>query len=156
MLRAVRYIAGGILVFLVQWFLLGRLKMWGAYPDVVLLFLTLVSIRFGRLVGTSSGFVLGALMDAIYGTWGVNMLAKTIVGFLVGSFPLGEKASINIAPQQAFLGGLLIALFHNGILVICYALQSGTRNMFMIGSLWLGSALYTAVVAMIASLYKKQ
>jgi hypothetical protein len=92
-------------------------------------------------------------MDALYGMWGIHMFVKTLVGFLIGLFPIGERNSLTIAPQQAFFGGFVIALLHNGLLVIFLVLLAGTRNTFMITALWIGSAAYTATVGTIASLF---
>ena len=147
-----RNIALGIAVIAVQWLFLGRLTLWGAYPDAVLLFVTWMGVRYGRQTGAISGFAAGFLMDAIYDTWGLHMLVKTLVGFLVGFFPSAERETLVILPRQAFLGGFVIALVHNGLFVTLLALQAGARNSFLVTGLWLGSALYTACVATIYSL----
>lgn len=148
-----RYALLGAVTVAVQWLILGRLRLWGAYPDIVLLYLVWLGLRFGRMTGMVSGFLLGLIMDALYGTWGVQAFTKTLIGFLVGLFPTEERASLAIRPQQVFVGGLFVALLHNGLQVIFYALQAGTRNMFMIFALWLGAALYTAVVGTVAALF---
>ena len=148
-----RRILVGLLIALVQWLVLGRLSLWGAYPDAVLLFVAWVGLRNGRLAGSMTGFGLGLLLDVVYGTWGIHAFVKTVVGFLIGLFPANERETLLILPQQAFIGALVIALLHNGLLVIFLALQSGTRTLFLITSLWLGSALYTAIVGTMASLF---
>lgn len=143
----------GLLIVALQWLILGRLRLWGAYPDIVLLYVAWLALRHGRLAGSVAGFGLGFLMDAIYGTWGLHMLVKTILGFLVGLFPANERETLLIMPQQAFIGTLVIALVHNGLLVLMIALQSGVRTGFLIWALWLGSALYTSILGTIASLF---
>ena len=143
----------GLLIVALQWLILGRLRLWGAYPDIVLLYVAWLALRHGRLAGSVTGFGLGFLMDAIYGTWGLHMLVKTILGFLVGLFPANERETLLIMPQQAFVGTLVIALVHNGLLVLMIALQSGVRTGFLIWALWLGSALYTSILGTIASLF---
>jgi hypothetical protein len=42
---------------------------------------------------------------------------------------------------------------HNGIVVIFLALQTDASNSFMVLSLWLGAALYTAFVSVIGTLF---
>ena len=143
----------GLLAVAVQWLVLGRLRLWGAYPDVVLLYVTWLGLRHGRRYGSVAGFGLGFLMDAVYGTWGVHMFVKTLVGFLVGLFPAGERETLIILPNQALAGGFVVALLHNGLFVIFLALQTGTPTPFLVFALWLGSAAYTAVVAMLLSLF---
>lgn len=142
----------GVLVVLVQWLVLGRLRLWGAYPDAVLLFVAWMGLRYGRQAGAVTGFGMGLLMDVIYGTWGIHMFVKTLVGFLVGLFPANERETLLILPQQAFIGSLVIALLHNGLFVLFLALEAGTRNSLLIGALWLGSAFYTAILGTLASL----
>lgn len=153
MITQIRRIVIAGLVFLLQWLVLGRLSVWGSRPDVVLLFVAWLALRDGRRSGAIGGFTLGACMDAVYGTWGIHMLVKTFVGFLLGSFAVDRREPLFIQPQQAFLGGLVVALLHNGLLVALLALQTRASNDFMIFSLWLGAAAYTAVVAMIAALF---
>lgn len=149
----VRYTLIGVSVFALQWLVLGRLTLWGSYPDAVLLFVAWVGLREGRRVGSLAGFGLGALMDIVYGTWGIYMFAKTLVGFLLGLFPADQRESLRLQPRQGFLGGLVVALLHNGIVVIFLALQTDASNSFMVLSLWLGAALYTAFVSVIATLF---
>ena len=149
----VRQVLAGFVVVAVQWLVLGRLRLWGAYPDAVLLYVAWLALHHGRRYGAIGGFGAGFLMDAIYGTWGIHMFVKTVVGFLLGLFPARERETLLILPRQAFVGGLVIALLHNGLVVTFLALQSGASNTFMATSLWFGSALYTACVAFIAALF---
>ncbi len=149
----VRYALVGLGVFALQWLVLGRLTLWGSYPDAVLLFIAWIGLRSGRRVGAVVGFGLGTLMDIVYGTWGVYMFSKTLVGFLLGLFPADQRESLRLQPRQAFLGGLVVALLHNGIVVIFLALQTDASNSFMVLSLWLGAALYTALVSVLATLF---
>jgi rod shape-determining protein MreD len=146
-----RNILVGLGVLLVQWFIVGRLRIWGAYADIVLIFLTLQALRYGRLAGALSGFGLGLALDVIYGTWGIQMFAKTLVGFVIGLFADDERGAPYFTPGQALVGMLVISLLHNGVMVVFHALESGTRNLFMIAALWIGSSVYTAVVAGIAA-----
>lgn len=149
----VRYALVGTGIFAFQWLVLGRLTLWGSYPDAVLLFVAWIGLRRGRRIGSLAGFSLGALMDIVYGTWGVYMFAKTLVGFLLGLFPADQRESLRLQPRQGFLGGLVVALLHNGIVVIFLALQTDASNSFMVLALWLGSALYTAFVSTTAALF---
>ena len=153
---AIRASLTGLLCVLVQWLILGRLELWGAYPDIVLLYIAWLAFTHGKRFGALAGFLLGFLMDAVYDTWGIQMFVKTLLGFMVGLFQLNERDSILIRPDQAFLVGLFISLLHNGLLVALVVLDSGARNPFFILSFWIGAAVYTAVVANIISRFLKQ
>jgi rod shape-determining protein MreD len=155
MSRSVRRLLVAAGVFALQWLLLGRLRIYGTYPDGVMLFLTWYALHEGRQRGTLTGFALGAAMDAAYGTWGIHMFVKTLVGFFAGMFAVEERKPLLIQPQQAFLGGLAIALVHNGLLVLLLALQTQATNDFLVYGLWLGSALYTAAVAYLVALFMR-
>jgi rod shape-determining protein MreD len=141
----------GLVAVLAQWLVFGHLALWGAYPDVVLLYVAWLGLRRGRRTGALAGFGCGLLMDMVYDTWGLHMLVKTIVGFLVGLFPAAERESLLIVPRQAFMGGLVIALVQNGIMVIFLALQTGSSDSFLVTGLWLGASLYTAGVGTLGS-----
>jgi len=150
-----RRLLGALGVFVLQWMVLGRLRLWGTYPDAVLLFLTWYALRRGRQRGMLVGFGLGIALDVVYGTWGIHMFVKTIVGFGVGSFAVEERAALLIQPQQALLGSLAVALLHNGLMVVLLALQTEATNSFLIWGLWLGSAAYTAAVGYLAALFSR-
>ena len=153
MRRAIRLAAIGLVVVLAQWLVLGRLRLWGAYPDGVLLYVAWVGIRHGRGAGMTSGFALGLLADALDDTWGIQAFAKTLVGFLVGLFPASERESLLILPQQALFGGLAIALLHNGLYATLLILSTGARTPSLLTTVWLGSAAYTALLSLAAGLY---
>ncbi len=132
-------------VLLLQWLILGRLTLWGAYPDAVLLYLAWYALHHGRMAGATMGFFSGLVLDVLYGTWGIQALVKTITGFILGMFPSPDE-EIRILPPQAFLGSFMLGLFHNGLLILLYALQSGGHTRFLLFGLWLGSSLYTACI----------
>ena len=132
---------------LVQWLLLGRLTLWGAFPDLVLLVVAHIAVRYGRLPGALAGFAAGFGMDLIYGTWGMQMLAKTLVGFVVGLLAAsGQELQLNL-PTRVFLFAFVMALLQNGILALMMVLDSGSRTMSLITVMWLGSAAYTGFLA---------
>lgn len=153
MIAVVRLVLTGLGVFLLQWLVLGRLQVWGAYPDAPLLFVTMLALYQGRVQGAGAGFLIGFLMDFVYGTWGIHMFVKTLVGFTLGLFSTRERENLLIRPGQAFVGTLVIALVHNGLVVTLLALQAGTSNSFLALALWIGSSLYTALLGLLASMF---
>lgn len=154
--RLTRHALVGLALVLLQWLVLGRLRIFGAYPDAPLLYVAWLALRYGRKVGTVAGFLMGLLMDIVTGLWGLHMFIKTLVGFLIGLFPASERETLLIQPQQAFVGSLVIALLHNGLFVILLALQNSTRSTFMITGLWLGGAIYTALLGTLVALFSNR
>lgn len=141
---------------LLQWLFFGRLWILGTFPDVVLLFVAWVALRRGRLSGSTAGFFTGFALDAIYGSWGIQMFVKAVTGFLVGLLASQERESFFRYPHQAFVGALVVALVHNGMLVLLLSLQSGSRTANLVTELWIGCALYTAIVALIAAMFNRR
>jgi len=153
MSRSTRRLLAAAAVFGLQWLIVGRLRIYGTFPDAVLLFLAWYALREGRRGGALTGAGLGLAMDLAYGTWGIHMFVKTLIGFLVGRFAVEEHTPLIIRPQQALLGSLMLALLHNGLLVALLALQTQATTSFLLYGLWVGSALYTAVVGGIVALF---
>ena len=152
-----RRILLGVGVVLAQWLVFGRLAVGGVVPDVVLLFVAVVALKKGRLSGAVAGFSAGLLMDVLTNPalFGLNTLLKTGIGFVVGLFRSDQGENLRIAPPQAGLGALVVAAVHNGLMTILLALDQSTRTLFLIAGLWLGGALYTAVVAFVAALFSR-
>jgi len=143
---------GSAIAVLLQWLFFGRLIIWGAFPDIVLLYVAGVALRTGRLSGSLTGFATGFLLDALYGSWGVQMIVKTIMGFVTGLFATGEGTAFIRTPLSSFATGFVVALVQNGLLVLLILLQSGARSGHLVVELWIASTLYTAAVAVLASL----
>lgn len=152
-----RQLALGAGVVLVQWLVFQRLPLWGVVPDVVLLYVALQALQYGRVTGAVSGFGAGLLMDLLTGMpLGMNAMLKTAMGFVIGFFRSDQGDKMRIDPIQAFVGALVVAVVHNGLMTILLALTEDTRNLFLLLGVWVGGAVYTAVVALVASLFRSR
>lgn len=154
--RLLRTALLGSLVVLLQWLVLNRLRLWGAYPDAVLLFVVYLGLVYGRRVGLIGGFAAGFLLDALLDSWGLHAFTKSLLGFLIGLFALEEPEAFRPTPGQVFWGSLVLSLVHNGLFVALLALSAGTRTPFMLKALWLGSALYTAGLSILIVLVRSR
>ena len=150
-----RQVAVGLVVVLLQW-LLANLRLWDVWPDVVLLYVAYVALRRGRMAGAAVGFGTGLAMDILVtpDVLGLNTVLKTLMGFVIGLFRSEQGENLRLTPVQAFVGAFVIAMVHNGLMTIIMALDVGTRTPFLVFGLWLGAALYTAVVALAGSLFR--
>lgn len=155
--NVLRQVALGVGVVLLQW-LLSNLPLWDVVPDVVLLYVAWVALRRGRVAGAVTGFWTGLLMDVVASpaTLGVHAMLKTLMGFVIGYFRSEQGDYLRLSPAQAFVGALMIAVVHNGLMTIVLALDLNTRTPFLIFGLWLGSALYTAVIALLGALFRSR
>jgi rod shape-determining protein MreD len=152
-----RQVLIGIGVVIAQWLVFDKVPVWGVVPDVVLLYVAVMALRYGRVTGAIAGFSAGLLMDLLVmpGFLGLGALVKTILGFVVGIFRSERGEQLRFDPFTAFIGALVLAAVHNGLLIIGLALDEGTRTLFLVFGVWLGAALYTAVVALAGSLFKR-
>ncbi|MGB3543044.1 rod shape-determining protein MreD [Rubrivirga sp.] len=153
--NVLRQVALGLAVVLLQW-LLSNLKLWDVWPDVVLLYVAYVALRRGRVEGAVTGFGMGLAMDFLVmpETLGLNTVLKTLMGFVIGLFRSEQGENLRLTPVQAFVGALVVAMVHNGLMTIVLALDQSTRTPFLVFGLWLGSAVYTAFVALAGSLFR--
>ncbi len=153
----VRQVLFALGVVLLQWLVVGRLQLWGAYPDVVLLYVAYVGLRFGRVPGALAGFGTGLLLGIAYDMWGSQMLVKTLMGFVAGQFQTEGSEGPRLGPVRTFGGALALALVHNGLLAVILALENQTQTaLFLIGALWIGSAVLTALVALLWALVRNR
>lgn len=152
-----RQVAVGLAVVLLQW-LLSNLKLWDVWPDVVLLYVAYVALRRGRVAGATAGFCSGLAMDLLVmpAHLGLNTVLKTLMGFVIGLFRSEQGDNLRLTPVQAFVGALVIAMVHNGLMTIVLALDQNTRTPFLIFGLWIGAAVYTAVVALTGALFRSR
>lgn len=147
------HILVGASIIAVQWLLLGRLHIGNAWPDAVLLYVAWTAMEFGRRKGALTGFASGFFMDALYGTWGIQMFVKTLIGFLIGLFRPTERENFPVIPSYVFVGSLALALLHNGLFALFIALDASTKNVSIVTGVWLGSSLYTAILAGLVTLF---
>lgn len=69
-------------IYLAQYIAIGSIR-----PDFVLVFLVFISARYGRTWGILWGFMAGLMQDATgsLSVLGANALAKSIVGYVLGT-----------------------------------------------------------------------
>ncbi len=151
-----RIFVGITVAVLSQWLFFGRLELWGAVPDVVLLYILLVAVRYGQTAGALSGFVAGFALDAIYGLWGVNMFVKTLVGFLIGLLNAINSQVFERSVRRVIELSLITSLAHNLLLVLFVLLQEGTGTGDLIWVVCVGNTLYTTFIAfMVATFWRR-
>lgn len=153
-----RLVLTGLGVVVLQWLLLSRLPIYGVTPDAVLLFVTVAALRYGRVQGAVAGFGFGLLADLLINPslLGLQAFAKTIIGFVAGQFRTEQNELLRAGPGQTAMSALTVALVHNVIVILVLALTQETRTLFLVTGLWLGAALYTAGIALIAALLRNR
>jgi rod shape-determining protein MreD len=142
---AMALLLGGALILqqtAVRWIAFGSVR-----PDLTLIALTVVSLRYGSLSGLYGGLFLGLVQD-VYAieALGANALAKCVVGYALGFF---EEKIVKVMPAtRVLLLGLGYAL-HDFIFHLAAGLRGG-----MLAGAWihhsLPSAVYTLLLGAVA------
>ena len=69
------------------------LSIAGFLPDLLLIWVVYVAVRYGQMEATITGFLVGLLQDAVsMQFFGLGALTKTIAGFSAGYFFNAESA----------------------------------------------------------------
>jgi rod shape-determining protein MreD len=106
----------GILIVILQITVFNHLKIFGAVPDVVLIYLFWVMRHHDRTKCLLLAASLGLLLDIMLDLWGMNMFAKIAVVML--AYNLIPKAEQTRPPASKMSFILLFIVFmHNLILI---------------------------------------
>ena len=134
-------ILGGALILqqtLVRWIAFDAVR-----PDLTLIALTFVALRYGSIAGLYSGLILGLVQD-VYAVeiLGANALAKSLVGYGLGFF---EEKVVKVMPAtRVLLLGLAFGL-HDAV----FHLACGIGGAGFFGAMFrfsLPSAVYTLLL----------
>jgi rod shape-determining protein MreD len=133
-----------LLALVLQQTLIRLAAMHGARPDLILLALVAISLRYGSLYGLYCGLLIGLIQD-VYAidNLGANALAKSLTGYLIG---LLDERMVKIMPATKVLllgGGFVI---HDLIYLRTVGL-SGTAYAQALFKVSLPSLIYTLIVA---------
>jgi rod shape-determining protein MreD len=136
-----------VIALLLQQTLVRIISIGSIQPDLMLVVLVSISMRYGSVVGLFSGLTIGLIQD-VYAieAMGANALAKCLVGYVTGL--LDEKV-IKVMPATKVLFLAIAFLFHDTI----YALAAGIHG----GAFWdamlrktVPSGIYTLLIGALA------
>lgn len=84
-MKAVLLFALALLLLTLQTTLQDVVSVFGAVPDLLLLFLVATALKFGPVAGVWCGLLLGIAQDAYAASgFGADAMAMTVVGYVVG------------------------------------------------------------------------
>ena len=116
-------------------------------PDLVLVILMAVSMRYGSVTGVFSGLAIGLIQD-VYAveSLGANAMAKCLVGYATG---LLDEKIIKVMPATKVLFLAVAFLFHD----VVYSLAAGFHGAAFWNALvhrTLPSGIYTLLIGSLA------
>jgi len=156
--QKLRYLVYAIIALFLSFFQITSnniIDIAGFTPDFVLIFVVWLAITEGRLTGIIAGFACGLMLDFVtFDHPGTNALAKTIAGFIAGSFSQAGK-DVNILENVQFIFIVfLTSIFHNLVYFFFYLKQSEFEFWSFFMKFGLAYSVYTTVFAAIAMLLK--
>lgn len=133
-----------ILALVVQSTFAEKLSIFGIKPDLILIVLAYIGIFRGQIEGTLLGFAAGFLQDVYSpGHFGVNALAKSLIGFGVG-YGHGRVVTENFAAQALII--FSATLVHDTIYFLFYSGGDLGYSLVLIFRYGLPTAIYTALL----------
>jgi rod shape-determining protein MreD len=142
------YIRAGlsaIFLLLVQTVFIPLISVGGYTPDLLLLWVVIVSLSRGQMEGTVAGFTVGLLQDLIAVKFlGLAALSKTLTGFILGYFYNENTTEQTLGSYRLLSLVVLGALIHS--LIYFLILLQGVDGMLLsFLELTVGTTLYTGV-----------
>ena len=99
-----------VVATLLQTAVAANIRILGANPDFVLIFVVAVALLRGAEIGAAFGFVAGAIVSiALFEPPGVRSLALVAVGYLVGRYAETADLSPSFAPIVSVFVATLLA-----------------------------------------------
>ncbi len=127
-----------------------RINIW--QPEIVLCVVLLLSKRFGAMHGSTAGFVLGILQDALTGLpVGMSAFPKAFVGYLAGKFH-GQT----IKGLFMDLWFVLFILIHEIIFYIFLGIKAEMNITELLITRALPDVIYTMVALLVINLFVKK
>ena len=102
-----------------QRFLVSKLLVLNAAPDILAIFIAFISVTVGQRTGTNYGFGAGLIAGILSGNLGLSALVGTVQGFTAGFFHVPEEShATSVKKKRNFYAASVTAL------VAGYLLQS--------------------------------
>lgn len=134
-----------MLAVLLQTSVVTFFQVGNARADLLLIITFSAGLIFGRTAGVSVGFFSGLLWDLLTAQFfGMNTLAKLIIGYIAGVF---EKKVFKENPILPVVAAFLATFIHEIVLYICaYMLNIKAPILPLFGKIVLPTAIYNCLV----------
>lgn len=143
----------GIAFVLIQVLLFQHLSILGATPDVLLLYLLWLALKYDRLQLVLYAAGLGLLQDALFDFWGIHMFSKVLLCFMIHGL-IGRYTETRLLLWQVFVFILGAAFVHNIIFISMSSFVEAYSVGFAPVIFLLVSSLYTAAIGTALFIFK--
>lgn len=143
----------GVCFLLLQVLIFQHLSFYGATPDLLLIYLLWLAMRYDRIKLILFAASLGLIQDALFDFWGLNMFSKTLLFFMIFNFVNRRKES-RLLVWQIFLVLAFAAILHNLIFLGLSSFIDAYTAGFIPIIFVLLSSLYTALIGSMLFIFK--
>jgi rod shape-determining protein MreD len=139
----------GTIAIIIQSLLVPLIEVAGWRPDFVLIIVLLISKRFGTVAGSTSGFFLGLLQDALTALpVGITAFPKAIVGYALGKFK-----TLRLEGVMYYLWFVIMIFIHELIFYGLLQFKTDTSLTQLIYSRVFPNTVYTSVMLVLVNMF---
>ncbi len=123
-------------------------------PDLILLWLAYIAIRFGQIEATLGGFLAGFAQDVLTTQlFGLTALTKSITGFAAGYFYNENMTEQTLGSLRYSFIVVIMSLLHN--ILYYFLFYQGVRDSLLVPTLVssLEGTIYTSLVSIVPLFY---
>ncbi len=150
MIKYARYVLVVVALLVFQASVIPFISLVGVTPDLLLIYVVVLSLREGQIPGTVGGFLIGLASDFVTGDFlGLGALTKTIAGFVAGFF-FNETSPLQPLSTYTFLVVVGVAAIAHNMIHFGFLLQGMPVGVSeIVFKFIIGTTVYTVVVALI-------
>jgi rod shape-determining protein MreD len=121
-------------------------------PDLVLIIVLFFGKRFGSMQGSTTGFILGIIQDALTSMpIGISALPKTLAGYAAGKIK-----SLHLGGNMYLVWFVLMIFIHELIVYLFLQFKSQVSFPFLIYSRVFPNTIYTTVMLFFSNVFLKR
>jgi rod shape-determining protein MreD len=150
MVVRIRYALITVALFVLQSTFVRFIAIENITPDILVVWIVYLALRYGQIHATTAGFLLGLAMDIISGSFlGLSALSKTVCAFVAGYFYDETKTAQILATYRFAVLVFFASLIHNLIYFTLFVQGSDLplgRTLALFG---FTTSLYTSAVSLL-------
>jgi rod shape-determining protein MreD len=147
---AIRYGLTTLALLVLQATFIRFISLGSVTPDILVIWLVYLALRYGQVHATVAGFILGFIMDLIAGDFlGLAALSKTVSGFAAGYFYDEEKSPQVLASYRFAIIVFVVSLVHNLIYFGIFVQGSELPFWQTLAFFGVTTSLYTSAVSVL-------
>lgn len=139
----------GIVALTLQISFIPMIEIGAWRPDLIILVVIFIGLRYGATQGILAGFILGVLQDSFSPhPVGISAFADTVTGFLAG-----QVRQLKLAYNIRILAVIILILIQTSLFFLIYQLQTDVSYLYLVATRVFPNTLYTFLIAILLSVF---